>query len=194
MNRPTESLEPCYFDAVYAANPDPWQFASSPYERGKYAMTLAALPNARYAAGLEIGCSIGVFTQQLALRCDNLLALDVAVSPLTEARQRCASNPTVSIEQMFVPAQWPAGAFDLIVLSEVVYYLSAADVARLASRVTDSLVSKGDIILVHWTGATDYPLTGDEAAELFMDRMDKRAKVLWRERHQGFRIDVLTHH
>jgi hypothetical protein len=36
------------------------------------------------------------------------------------------------------------------------------------------------------------PLPGDEAAELFVDRIDKSAKILRRERHQGFRLDVLT--
>ncbi|RZK45442.1 MAG: methyltransferase, partial [Hymenobacter sp.] len=42
QNQPN-SLTPGYFDDVYRANEDPWQFASSPYEREKYAATLAAL-------------------------------------------------------------------------------------------------------------------------------------------------------
>ena len=38
------SLEPAYFEALYAADPDPWRFATSAYEREKYTATLAALP------------------------------------------------------------------------------------------------------------------------------------------------------
>ena len=38
-------------------------------------------------------------------------------------------------EHMFVPEQWPSGDFELILLSEVVYYLSREDVGRLAARV-----------------------------------------------------------
>ena len=51
----------------------------------------------------------------------------------------------VRFEQMFVPEQWPNGAFDLIVLSEVVYYLSREDVGRLARRVRASLAPGGAV-------------------------------------------------
>jgi hypothetical protein len=43
--RPT--LKPDHFDALYAANPDPWNFAASPYERAKYTLTLDAIPKSR---------------------------------------------------------------------------------------------------------------------------------------------------
>ena len=69
------SLPAGYFEALYAAAPDPWDFEGSDYERGKYAATLAALPQPRYARALEVGCSIGVLTALLAPRCDRLLAV-----------------------------------------------------------------------------------------------------------------------
>jgi cyclopropane fatty-acyl-phospholipid synthase-like methyltransferase len=192
MTRATRTLAPSYFDAVYASDADPWSFASSAYEHDKYATTLAALPNARYAEALEIGCSIGVLTQRLASRCERLLAVDAAQAPLVEARRRCAGSPNVRFAQMFAPRQWPAGVFDLIVLSEVVYYLSADDVARLAARIRRAMAPRGDIVLVHWTGETDYPLTGDEAAELFIAGLEGAAKVVRRDRHHDFRLDALT--
>jgi cyclopropane fatty-acyl-phospholipid synthase-like methyltransferase len=192
MTRAGHTLEPAYFDAVYASDPDPWKFASSAYERDKYAITLAALPQSRYVSALEIGCAIGVLTEELASRCDRLLAIDAARTPLKEARRRCAELSTVRFEQMFVPEQWPDGAFDLILLSEIVYYLSADDVVRLASRVSASLASEGNVVLVHWTGETDYPLTGDEAAELFIACMDQTMLAERRDRHHAFRLDVLA--
>ncbi len=67
-----------------------------------------------------------------------------------------------------VPGEWPEGTFDLIVLSEVVYFLDPVDVERLVERVKGSLRPGGTVVLVHWTGVTHYPLSGDEAAELFM--------------------------
>jgi trans-aconitate methyltransferase len=192
MTRADHTLEPAYFDAVYASDPDPWKFASSAYERDKYAITLAALPQSRYVSALEIGCAIGVLTKELALRCDGLLAIDAARAPLTEARRRCAELSTVRFEQMFVPEQWPGGAFDLILLSEIVYYLNSDDVVRLASRISTSLTSEANVVLVHWTGETDYPLTGDEAAELFMACMDQTMRIDRRDRHHAFRLDVLA--
>ena len=192
MTRHVQTLDPAYFDAVYASDPDPWKFASSDYERSKYAVTLAALPKPRYLRALEIGCSIGVLTRELAARCDAILAVDVAQAPLREARHRCSDLPNARFEQMFVPETWPEGAFDLMLLSEVVYYLHEADVTRLASRVDQSLAPGGDIVLVHWTGETDYPLTGDEAADLFIAAMRKNAPVQRTHRYSHFRLDVLA--
>ena len=134
MSEPRQTLKPEYFDALYTADPDPWNFAASPYERGKYTLTLNAMPKPRYRSALEVGCSIGVLTRLLASRCDAVLAIDAARTPLVEARRRCADLPGVRFEQMFVPEQWPDGVFDLILLSEVVYYLSREDVDRLASE------------------------------------------------------------
>jgi cyclopropane fatty-acyl-phospholipid synthase-like methyltransferase len=188
--RPT--LKPDHFDALYAADPDPWSFAASPYERAKYTLTLNAMPKLRSRSALEVGCSIGVLTRLLASLCDSLLAVDAAQAPLAEARRRCADLPSVRFEQMFVPEQWPDGVFDLILLSEVVYYLSREDVGRLAARVMGSLTPDGSVILVHWTGSTDYPLSGDEAVALFIEHVGLRCAVRQADRYAEFRLDVLT--
>jgi hypothetical protein len=93
---------------------------------------------------------------------------------------------------MFVPDQWPDGAFELILLSEVVYYLSRDDVGRLAAKVTNSLAKGGSVTLVHWTGLTNYPLSGDEAAALFIERLGPTCVVERADRYAEFRLDVLS--
>jgi cyclopropane fatty-acyl-phospholipid synthase-like methyltransferase len=192
MSELRQTLKPEYFDALYTADPDPWNFAASPYERAKYALTLNAMRKPRYRSGLEVGCSIGVLTRSLAPRCDAVVAIDAASTPLVEARHRCADLPTVRFEQMFVPEQWPGGVFDLILLSEVVYYLSREDVGNLAARVTRSLAQDGSVILVHWIGSTDYPLSGDEAVALFIERVGSICVVERADRYAEFRLDVLS--
>jgi cyclopropane fatty-acyl-phospholipid synthase-like methyltransferase len=192
MSELRQTLKPEYFDALYTADPDPWNFAASPYERAKYALTLNAMRKPRYRSGLEVGCSIGVLTRWLAPRCDAVVAIDAASTPLVEARHRCADLPTVRFEQMFVPEQWPGGVFDLILLSEVVYYLSREDVGNLAARVTRSLAQDGSVILVHWIGSTDYPLSGDEAVALFIERVGSVCVVERADRYAEFRLDVLS--
>src|ERR1700710_2019517 len=127
MTRSTHSLTPEYFSELYASNPDPWNFVTSPYEHAKYEATLAALSRPAYAEGLEVGCSIGVLTRRLADRCAHLLSLDVAESALDAARARCADSPHVDFLRAAVPAEWPPGRFDLIVLSEVLYFFTPED-------------------------------------------------------------------
>jgi cyclopropane fatty-acyl-phospholipid synthase-like methyltransferase len=192
MTGPRRTLEAAYFDALYASHPDPWNFAGSRYEQAKYSLTRSSLPRPRYQSALEVGCSIGVLTRLIASRCDAVLGIDAAQMPLIEARRRCADLPSVRFEQMFVPEQWPDGVFDLIVLSEVLYYLNREDVDRLAARVTGSLAPRGAVILVHWTGSTDYPLSGDEAVALFIERMGSTCLANRSDRYPRFRLDVLS--
>ena len=171
MSDPTApgSLPPGYFEDIYRASEDPWNFASSPYEAGKYAATLAALPRERYLSGLEAGCSIGVLTAQLAPRCEQLLSLDVNPQALEQARARCAALPQVRFEQRYLPGDFPDETFDLILVSEVGYYLSLPDLLKLRELCVNRLAAGGHLLLVHWTPLVpDYPLTGDQVHETFL--------------------------
>lgn len=157
------TLPPSYFEQLHAAKPDPWGFESRWYEQRKYALTAAALPRERYQRGLEVGCSIGVLTELLASRCDSLLALDASDSAVAAARRRLAGRSHVSVEQAFVPEDWPEGSFDLVVLSEVGYYFVLTDLQRLLDKVAHSLSAVGSLVVVHWRHpVADYPLRGDE--------------------------------
>ena len=161
--RPTRpSLTAGFFDSFYAAERDPWGFETRWYEHRKRSLTLGALPRARFASALELGCSIGVFTEMLATCCDTVLAVDISAEPLRIASARLAGHPEVVFERHSVPAEWPAGQFDLIVLSEVGYYSSAADLRRLLERCRASLSPEGALVACHWRHPVPaYPLTGD---------------------------------
>jgi len=193
-NQPN-TLDPNYFDDVYRANTDPWAFASSPYERQKYADTLAALDRPRYERTFEIGCSIGVLTAQLALRCGRLLGVDVSEAALVQARQRCADLPQVELRKMQVPREFPAEQFDLILLSEVGYYWAPADLARAADLMLAALPTGAELLLVHWTPVVpDYPQTGDEVHEFFLQKAGPEGplKHLHGHRADKYRLDLFT--
>jgi trans-aconitate methyltransferase len=189
MSRDT-SVPADYFENLYEQDPDPWRFASSPYERDKYAATLAAIGDEPIARGWEAGCSIGVFTRQLASRCGMLLAVDVADAALEQARRRCADLPRVIFERKRIPHEWPDGQFDLIIFSEVLYFLSASDVRLTARKSIDALAPAGRIILVNWTGETGHSLSGDMAADLFRLESVSGLEALRHERHPGYQLDV----
>ena len=191
MTRRSESIPADYFAEMYKGDTDPWRFATSDYERGKYAATIASLPRERYASALEIGCSIGVLTHEIAGRCDALLALEPASAALDAARERNRDHAHVTFRQGIVPADYPPGPFDLVLLSEVAYYLAAPDLERLTDQVGASLQPGGTIVLVHWLGVTDYPLSGEEAADLFCSRASAFADILAQSRTADYRIDVL---
>lgn len=152
-----------YFDGQYAATPDPWGFTSRWYERRKHAISVAMLPAERYRSGFEPGCSIGVLTSMLAARCGTLLACDVASSAVAAAARRTASFPQVRVEQRALPGGWPAGRFDLVVFSEMLYYLGDEDLRRTLDLAATALEPGGTLLAVHWRHpVADYPRTGDE--------------------------------
>ncbi len=181
-----------YFEELYAANPDPWNFASSDYEKTKYAATIAALEDRNFHNVFEIGCSIGILTKLLSARCRSLLAIDLVETALADARKYCAGLPHVRFENFSVPYVWPSDrSFDLIICSEVLYFLSPRDIARVAHLATGSILPGGWILLVNFTGPIDEPCSGDDAAKIFIDAC--RGALVLRKcvRAESFRIDLL---
>lgn len=189
----TASLPPRYFEDVYGANEDPWGFATSSYEREKYEATVAALPRDQYRNGFEVGCSIGVLTRRLATRCDALLSVDVVESVLDQARERCRDLPHVRFARMVLPDEFTGDSFDLVVLSEVGYYWSREALQDARTRLVQALEPGGHLLLVHWTPFVhDYPLTGDEVHEAFLDTADGLPlRHLTGSRAETYRLDLL---
>ncbi len=160
-------LERQYFEDLYARDADPWDFATSAYERGKYARTLDALGERRFGRALEIGCSIGVFTTLLAPRCEELVAVDVAEPAVVATRARLSTAYNVRVERRTLPEGLPAGPWDLIVASEVLYYWDRGLLLASLPRLEMALATGGSLLAVHWRPPTrTYPLGGDEVHDL----------------------------
>lgn len=162
----TTRLPDAYFDRMYAGADDPWQLSSRWYEKRKYAITLALLPDRRYRHAFEPGCSIGTLTTLLAPRCDHVTAVDVAEAALRTADRRlrvAALRDRVTLARASLDSAWPAGPFDLLVLSEVAYYLTADRLAEVLRRECPRLRPGATVVAAHWRHAVaEYPLSGDE--------------------------------
>lgn len=162
----TSRLPDAYFNRMYADAEDPWQLSSRWYEQRKYAITLALLPDRRYRHAFEPGCSIGTLTTLLSSRCDHVTAVDVAEAAIRTAetnllRQGCRDRVTLSSGSLDDP--WPAGPFDLLVLSEIAYYLTADSLATVLRRECRRLQPGATVLAAHWRHpVADYPLTGDQ--------------------------------
>ncbi len=184
-----ESLSEDYFAELYAEHEDPWSFATSAYEAEKYTRSLAAL-EPHYARAFEIGCSIGVFTQLLAERCDALLAVDISEAALARARARCADQPQITFRHGAFPHDTPAGPLDIVTCCEVGYYWSDADLALARDRIAALLVRGGDLLLVHFLPhVDDYVREGDAVHEVFL--ADDRYVRMSSYRAERYRLDLL---
>ena len=138
-----------YFERVWSASEDPWDHAGRFYERRKYALTEAMLDRPRFRSAFEPGCGIGLLTERLADRTDQLLAWDrhPRAVEVTSRRTARSAHVTVAVGQL---PQWPAGPFDLVVLSEVLYYLTPPQVDEVGARVLDSTAPGSLLVAAHF--------------------------------------------
>jgi SAM-dependent methyltransferase len=143
------------FEARYARDPDPWDYRTSAYERDKYAATLIACGAGRRRRALELGGSIGVFSLVLAPRCDELVTIDAAPTAVATARRHLAGLPHVDARVGVLPHDLPAGPFDLVVASEILYYLGAGDLDRTLDGLRGVLAPGGRLVAVHWRPRTE---------------------------------------
>ena len=122
------------FDAVHRGDEDPWECTTSWYSSGKRALTLAALPDEHYAAGLEVGCS----TRDP----EPGACAAVTASPSTPAAPPWRRPPSglprcprrARFATLTVPQEWPDGRFDLIVIPRSAI-IAPAELAGLFERV-----------------------------------------------------------
>ncbi len=157
-----DAAEP--FDAMFDGTSDPWGFVDSFYEARKRALTLAVLARERYGTVLEIGCSTGVLTRALAERADEVVALDVSARALEVAREDGPAHVRWVVGG--APDDVPPGPVDLVVLSEVGYFLTPTEWLRTLRVVRDRLADGGEVVLVHWRHPTDdIPLDGPAVHE-----------------------------
>lgn len=185
------SLDADYFDALYDRKDDPWRLEERWYERRKRALTMGVLPRERFARALEVGCSIGMLTSELAARCAQLVATDIAPRPVELARERLAGASHVEFSVMNAPEEWPDGSFDLVVLSEVGYYLDEPTLRQLFARSIGSLTPDGVIVACHWRHpVTEYPLRGDRVHDILGAMQGIRLLAAYVD--DDFRLDVIA--
>lgn len=178
MNQTPKSTDyqDSYFDKLYDKNTDPWHYQTRWYEQRKRDICLAVLPQAEYKNAIELGCGNGVFSELLASRCQHLLSIDGNKKAVQLAKQRLAASSQVKVIQGVIPdvllslenslsQTEPSSnhpAFDLIVISEILYYLSLDDINMIIAWIKQNLVTGGTLLCCHWRYAIDgFAMTGE---------------------------------
>jgi SAM-dependent methyltransferase len=99
--------------------------------------------------------------ERLKRRADAVTGLDASAAALDIARVR---TPEIRWMCGAVPADLPDEKFDLIVLSEVAYFLDGPDLLSTLRAVRGALLPEGEIVLANWRHPTEnIPLDGPTA-------------------------------
>jgi hypothetical protein len=141
------------FEALYRGESDPWQVASSFYEQRKLGLVLAALSRQRYRRAWDPAAGTGHLADRLAVRCDQVLATDLVPTAVRLAATTCAERPNVTLRRWAFPGDGRPDAesgFDLVVLSEFLYYLPAEQRAAIAGLLDEVTAPEAEVLSLHW--------------------------------------------
>jgi LmbE family N-acetylglucosaminyl deacetylase/precorrin-6B methylase 2 len=189
--RPEWASGEAHFEELHRRHDDPWSVRTRWYERRKRALTIAALPDERYARALELGCSIGETTAALAERSEQIIAVDHAPAAVAAASRRLAGVSNATVTRMRIPDDWPLGTFDLIVISELGYYLAEDQWEKTIERCRGALRPGGAVLLCHWLGTSDdFAQTAAEVHEAF--RLSSGLTAIVEHRESDFILEVFA--
>jgi len=183
-----ETSKPEFFEAKYSERADPWDFAKSDYELGRYDAIIAALNHRRYKLAFEPGCSIGILTRRLAELSESVVAIDFSATAVAQAAARCSEFPGVEVHCASLPDYITGPGFDLIVLSEIGYYFRPQEWHSLTARIVEGMDKDAILLATHWLGnSADHQMTGDAVHEI----LNAHTQLILEhsERHGSFRLD-----
>lgn len=158
-------------ERFYQSHSDPYGSTVDPYERRKYDQTLHLLTGRHFRCALEIGCSQGAFTEMLAPQCDSLLAIDISELAVARAVERLGHIPHVRVARATLPTDMPSGAYDLILCSDVLYYLPRDVLIQFLPRLKSALAPGGLLFALHYLGDFGQAMRGHDVHELLTERL-----------------------
>jgi len=157
-----------YFEDLYRHNSDPWGYDFHWYEARKRQICLALLTRPRYPKVLEVGCSNGHLSFHLAQRAEELLCIDVSARAVQLASARLQEFEHVVVENRKIPEDYSIQKFDLILISEMAYYLSADELHQFIEKLKHSLNDDGEILCCHWRHKIqDFELNAEQVHQAF---------------------------
>ena len=158
-------MRPGFFDHFFDEG-DPFGFDVNPEEQLKFARTLEVCGEGRLGRVLELGCAVGSFTEVLAPRAEEVLAIDVSQAAVEQVAERLRDQPHVRARALSIPDEFPEGPFDLVVASDVLYYLPVEELRTCVDRIEASLADGGAFVAVHYVPRMGSVLNGDEAHDV----------------------------
>lgn len=148
-------------ERVFQRGEDPYGYWSHPHEREKQNIIESLVNGVHHESALEIGCAEGAFTKRLARFCRHVLAIDLSPTAIQRAQNKLRHQSNISLVCSNIRHCQFAAHWDLIVMSEVLYYVTGGSALRnefqkLVNRITKGLKVGGKMILVHgFSGETE---------------------------------------
>ena len=152
------------FESLYRADRDPWKIGDADSDRYNRYFNLIA-PHVRGTV-LDIGCGTGAFLARCT-EAARLVGVEISATAIEAGRTRWPHMEFVrgSAGSLSELAELDSLRCDLIVCSDVIYYLSNSEKTRLLEWMAAHLAPRGAVFLAAWCPGGNY-LTADELTDL----------------------------
>ncbi|WP_085808849.1 class I SAM-dependent methyltransferase [Sphingomonas sp. TZW2008] len=137
------------FAAKFAGDDDPWRTFTSHDEAVKRAAILHALGPGPIGRVLELASGNGSNSAGIAPRALRLDATEGTAEGTVLTARAIARFPRAEATRLPLPGAFPHACYDAIVVAELLYYLSAREMAAVARDVRVALRLGGRLILAH---------------------------------------------
>lgn len=177
------------FEKKFLDDPDPWNYANSPFEAYKRRILRQACGSRSFGRGLELACANGETSKVLSSLCLKLLALDGSPTVVAEANRRTKHLPNVTVAVANLPDDLPRQQFDLIIASEIFYYLRPLPLLRLMNGLYQNLAPSGRIVCLHHVIDFDDAATRPAHAQhMADDYFGSRCSIVLKQSHGRFAV------
>lgn len=143
------------FDDQYAITRSPFSLESADYERDKLEKMISFIPEHPIDRAIDYGCGIGDATIALSERAERLISVDSSRLALRmlSARLRARSLHNISLRRASLSEPWPIAPSEraeLIVASEVLYYLEPDELSLMIESFIRCLNRNAILITCHY--------------------------------------------
>ncbi|MBI0476684.1 methyltransferase domain-containing protein [Sphingomonas sp. MA1305] len=152
------------FAAKFAQNDDPWSTFTDRNEALKRRAILHAMGAGPWGRVLELAAGNGSNSAAIAPRALRFDATEATSTGVALVAKAVAGRTRARAIKLAVPARLPRPRYDVVVVAEVLYYLTAHDMAQTARDAAAALRRGGMLVLAHHR--VDYPDFAQHAAHL----------------------------
>jgi 2-polyprenyl-3-methyl-5-hydroxy-6-metoxy-1,4-benzoquinol methylase len=139
---------PARFNRLYQLQFDPYETSTSASEIRKRAVILELISEQKFECALDVGCGLGHLTRKLASVCRQVSGIDFSMEAIAQARKFSRDDPQVSFQVADIRQLAGSRQYDLIVCSEVLYYLQSKELDAAMQRLSELALPEGRLILV----------------------------------------------
>ncbi|ACF14311.1 Methyltransferase type 12 [Chloroherpeton thalassium ATCC 35110] len=139
---------PAVFNWFYKFSSDPFDLEKSDYEAHKFALVAKCVQEIHVKNALDIGCGTGVLTEKISHFCTHILGIDFSTEAIETAKNRCAGQSNIRFLAADIRAFQPPETYDLVLCSEVLYYVGEPDLEKFLGLLHVALSENGRLIVV----------------------------------------------